>query len=58
MNPHLGDPNFHLHGAIDTQPASGWRARYDESRLRPETMELVQQIGVRRGAASDRSNAA
>lgn len=58
MNPHLGDPNFHLHGAIDAQPASGWRARYDESRLRPETMELVQQIGVRRGTQSDRSNAA
>lgn len=58
MNPHLGDPNFHLHGAIDSQPASGWRARYDESRLRPETLELMEQIGVRRGVRSDRSDAA
>ncbi len=58
MNPHLGDPNFHLHGAIDRQPAQGWRARYSESQLRPETVQLMDLIGVRRPGHRTRSDAA
>ena len=46
MNPNLGDPNFHLHGAIDAEPAENWSARYNESQLRPETLHLMRQIGV------------
>jgi len=47
MNPHLGDPNFHLHAGIDATPAERWRAAYDESVLRDETLQLMTQIGVR-----------
>jgi hypothetical protein len=46
MNPHLGDPNFHLHGGIDAQPAESWAARYNETQLRTETLQLMQQIGI------------
>jgi hypothetical protein len=47
MNPHLGDPNFHLHAGIDATPAESWRAAYDEGVLRDETLQLMAQIGVR-----------
>jgi LPS sulfotransferase NodH len=46
MNPNLGDPNFHLHGGIDADPADNWGARYSESVLRPETLQLMRQIGI------------
>jgi hypothetical protein len=46
MNPNLGDPNFHLHGGIDAEPAENWAARYREAQLRPETLHLMRQIGV------------
>ena len=52
MNPHLGDPNFHLHAAIDAQPAASWTARYSESQLRPETIALMQELGIRSRRAS------
>jgi len=54
MNPNLGDPNFHLHGAIDAQPAASWTARYNETQLRPETLQLMQELGIpsRRGGAT------
>jgi len=55
MNPNLGDPNFHLHGTIDTQPAASWTARYNEAQLRPETLQLMQELGIqsrRSGATS------
>ena len=52
MNPNLGDPNFHLHGAIDVQPAASWTARYSETQLRPETLALMQELGIQSRRAS------
>ncbi|MBX3023715.1 sulfotransferase [bacterium] len=51
QNPHLGDPNFHRHAGIDRQTVESWRNRYEERHLRPETLQLMQQIGVRRADA-------
>ncbi|MFN8643246.1 MAG: sulfotransferase [Candidatus Binatia bacterium] len=48
MNPHLGDPNFHQHRQVDAEMADDWLARFDETWLRPDTLELVVQLGVRR----------
>lgn len=47
MNPHLGDPNFHQHRRVDAETADGWAARYEEAWLRPETRQLMAEIGVR-----------
>jgi hypothetical protein len=52
MNPHLGDPNFHQHRRVDAETADDWAARYEESWLRPETRQLMDEIGVRRVAQS------
>lgn len=57
QNPHLGDPNFHLHAGIDTRSVESWRDRYDERQLRTETLQLMQQIGVRRVGAAQASAA-
>ena len=46
MNPNLGDPNFHLHGGIDADPADNWAARYSESQLRAETLQLMRELGI------------
>lgn len=57
MNPHLGDPNFHQHRQIDAETADGWAARYAESWLRPETRQLMAEIGVpARGAPAARGD--
>lgn len=53
MNPHLGDPNFHLHGKIDAQPAENWGARYKETQLRDETRELIRELGINEARARD-----
>jgi hypothetical protein len=58
MNPHLGDPNFHLHGGIDPQPAESWTARYSEGQLRAETLQLMQQIGIPSPRLRSRNRAA
>lgn len=55
MNPHLGDPNFHQHRQVDAEMASDWLARYSESWLKPETLALMDGIGVRRPGRSARS---
>lgn len=54
MNPHLGDPNFHQHRQVDAEMAEDWTGRYREDWLRPETLALMAEIGVRRpdGAAA------
>lgn len=46
MNPNLGDPNFHLHGGIDADPADNWAARYSEAQLRAETLQLMLELGI------------
>ena len=48
MNIHLGDPNFHEHRPVDAGMADDWLARYDESWLHPETLALINELGVRR----------
>jgi hypothetical protein len=48
MNPHLGDPNFHQHRQVDAETADDWRARFDEVWLRPETLAVMDELGVRR----------
>lgn len=48
MNPHLGDPNFHQHRQVDAEMADDWLARFDERWLRPDTLALMDQLGVRR----------
>lgn len=53
MNPNLGDPNFHLHGKIDAQPAESWAERYAEAQLRPEARELIEQLGIAKARARD-----
>jgi LPS sulfotransferase NodH len=53
MNPKLGDPNFHLHGKIDAQPAESWAERYTEAQLRPEARELIEQLGITKARALD-----
>ena len=53
MNPHLGDPNFHLHGKIDEQPAENWAARYEETQLRDETRELIEKLGITKARATN-----
>jgi hypothetical protein len=57
MNPHLGDPNFHQHQQVDAETADNWADRYQESWLRPETRQLMTEIGVRQpglaGVATD-----
>jgi Sulfotransferase family len=57
MNPHLGDPNFHQHDAIDRHYAHGWKRRFSEQQLRPETIEMMRQIGVRSPLAAAASAA-
>jgi len=51
MNPHLGDPNFHQHRQVDAEMADDWSARYSETWLRPETLAVMTEIGVRRSVA-------
>jgi len=48
MNPHLGDPNFHQHRQVDAEMAEDWSARFSEAWLRPETVAVMTEIGVRR----------
>jgi hypothetical protein len=50
MNPHLGDPNFHQHSQVDAEMADDWSARFVERWLRPETLTVMAEIGVRRPA--------
>ncbi len=55
MNPHLGDPNFHQHRQVDAEMADDWTARYSEAWLAPETLALMDVIGVRRPGRSART---
>ncbi|MDX2165649.1 MAG: sulfotransferase [Deltaproteobacteria bacterium] len=55
MNPHLGDPNFHQHRQVDAEMADDWMARYSEAWLAPETLALMDAIGVRRPGRPARS---
>ncbi len=51
MNPHLGDPNFHQHRQVDAEMADDWAARFSEAWLRPDTLTVMTEIGVRRPVA-------
>jgi hypothetical protein len=46
MQPGIGDPNFDTHDRIDREPANGWRQRFSEQSLAPETIALMRTIGA------------
>ena len=42
----VGDEKLRQHKTIDPAVASNWTARYSEHRLAPETLRLMDAIGV------------